>query len=183
MELKDIRYRFVVDLTKFFLEKYRTGELKDLGSVVQNVKSASDCVWEMSFVFDESIWTADKPELCNDLVQFNVQLKNTIEYLPFRLLVSGGFDQQPMMLNSAMGWDKPGSDKMRYAVYVDCGGKSPLRSAEMLDHVRANLKRTDPESIFFVFSSNENKVVPLSTVISDEGINNLLCDLEKLKTE
>lgn len=97
-ELKEIDYNYIVDLTKFFITKYRDGELKDLNMVINNVKSRSNSVKEMSFVFDETIWPPDEHEWYRDLIQFNVQLLNDLSYLPFRLFISKGMDQEPILL-------------------------------------------------------------------------------------
>jgi hypothetical protein len=104
MELNEIKYRFVIDLTKFFVGKYNDGEIKDLNLIVGNVKSLSNFVKEMSFVYDESIWFPDKPETHKNLIEFKVQLYNDLSYLPFRFFINKGTNQEPILLNGSMRW-------------------------------------------------------------------------------
>jgi hypothetical protein len=54
-ELNEIKYKFVIDTTKFFVGKYIDGEIKDFNQIVTNVKSLCSFVKEMAFIYDESI--------------------------------------------------------------------------------------------------------------------------------
>ena len=85
MELNEIKYRFVIDLTKFFVGKYNDGEIKDLNLIIRNVKSLSNFVKEMSFVYDESIWFPDKPETHKNLIEF----KHPTKYLHLQIRSPG----------------------------------------------------------------------------------------------
>jgi len=105
MELNEIKYRFVIDLTKFFVGKYHDGEIKDLNLIVRNVKSLLNFIKEMSFVYDESIWFPDKPETHKNLIEFKVQLYSDLSYLPFRLFINKGTNQEPILLNGSMMWE------------------------------------------------------------------------------
>lgn len=105
MELNEIKYRFVIDLTKFFVGKYNDGQIKDLNLIIRNVKSLSNFVKEMSFVYDESIWFPDRPETNKNLIEFKVQLYNDLSYLPFRLFINKGTNQEPILLNDSMMWE------------------------------------------------------------------------------
>jgi hypothetical protein len=105
MELEEIKYRFIIDLTKFFIQKYNDGEIKDLELIVRNVKALSIFVKDMSFVYDETIWHPDKPERYKNLIEFKVQLKSDLGYLPFRLFIKKGENQEPIFLDSSMMWN------------------------------------------------------------------------------
>lgn len=59
----------------------------------------------MSFVYDESIWFPDKPETHNNLIEFKVKLYNDLSYLPFRLFINKGTNQEPVLLNGSMMWE------------------------------------------------------------------------------
>lgn len=100
MDLNEIKYKFVIDLTKFFIGKYNIGEIKDLDLVVRNVKSLSKFVKEISYVYDETIWFPDKPETYKNLIEFKVQLHNSFDYMPFRLFINKGANQDAILLNS-----------------------------------------------------------------------------------
>lgn len=99
-ELNEIKYKFVIDTTKFFVGKYIDGEIKDFNQIVNNVKSLCSFVKEMTFIYDESIWPPNKPNTHNNLIQFNVQFINEIGHLPFRFLVKKGIEQDVILLNT-----------------------------------------------------------------------------------
>lgn len=106
MELDEIKYKFIVDLAKFFISKYKTKELKSLDLVVNNIKAMAPFIQEIGYTFDESIWFPTKPKLYNNLIEFKVQLRGQIAYLPFRLYVNKGFSQKPILLKpGTMEWD------------------------------------------------------------------------------
>lgn len=105
MELDEIKYNFVIELTKFFLDKYKTGEIKNLNAVVSNVKSISVFVKEIDFVYDETIWFPDQPETFKNLIQFKIQLSGNLGYLPFRLFIKKGKNQNAILLNNQMIWE------------------------------------------------------------------------------
>ena len=107
MMLNDIKIDFVVKLTKFFLEKYRDGEVKNLDAVVRNVIAISGCVGDMAYTFDESIWPPSHPEWEKNLIDFRVRLNGQcIGYYPFRLFVNKDSDQTPIFLNGeTFLWD------------------------------------------------------------------------------
>jgi hypothetical protein len=98
MELNDIKYDFVINLTKFFVEKYRDGEIKKLDLIDRNVVQLAPFVLNFGHTFDESIWSPGKPEWYKNLIDFKVQLVGTLGYLPFRLFIKKGYDQKPILL-------------------------------------------------------------------------------------
>ena len=104
-ELNEIKYRFVMNLTKFFVEKYRDGEIKELESIIRNVKTLSNFVMNMSFVYNETIWFPDKHETYKNLIEFKVQLCGNVNYLPFRFFINKGISQEPILLNESMMWE------------------------------------------------------------------------------
>jgi hypothetical protein len=105
MNLDEIKYRFIIDLTLFFVGKYKEGEIKEISSITHNVKTLSgNIIQEISFVYDESIWPPSNEEAIKNLIEFKVQLTNTISYLPFRLYINKGSDQEPIFINSYMNW-------------------------------------------------------------------------------
>ena len=99
-ELNEIKYKFVIDTTKFFVSKYVDGDVEDFNQIINNVKSLCPFIKEMAFIYDESIWPSNKPNTHNNLIQFNVQFVNEIEYLPFRFLVKKGVEQDVILLNN-----------------------------------------------------------------------------------
>jgi len=108
MDLNSIKYDFVMDLTKFFLEKFRDGELKNVHLIDRNVLALAPFVQNFSHTFDESIWLPDKPEWYKNLIDFRVQLYGSVAYLPFRLFVKKGFNQNPILLIlGTYNWDWP----------------------------------------------------------------------------
>lgn len=106
-ELNEIKYNFVVDLTKFFVGKYKDGEIKDLNLIIRNVMSSSKFVKDMAFVYDETIWLPDNPNAYKNLIEFKVQLQNEVCFLPFRLFIDKGANQEPIFLKpGTMIWEK-----------------------------------------------------------------------------
>jgi len=106
MELKEIQYDYIVNLTKFFLEKKKTGELKSFEQVIHNIKTLVPSITNFSYKFDEEIWLPTEPELYNNLIEFKVQLYGTVEYLPFRLMLNKDYEQEPIYLNQNMIWQE-----------------------------------------------------------------------------
>lgn len=106
MELNEIKYYYVIDLTKYFLEKYKTGEIKDFEHLIRCVKSNAPFIQSFSYKFDEEIWLPSNPELYKNLIEFRVQLNSLIEYLPFRLMISRGSEQMPIFLNNMVWTDE-----------------------------------------------------------------------------
>ncbi|MFW6243263.1 MAG: hypothetical protein ACOC2W_03800 [bacterium] len=51
--LTKIRVLYIQDLIYFFIKKFVDGELKTLDSVIHNIKSASNCIMEMNYMFDD----------------------------------------------------------------------------------------------------------------------------------
>ena len=98
MDLNSIKYDFVIDLTKFFLEEYRKGTFKKLDMIDRNVVALAPFVQSFAHTFDESIWPPDKTEWYKNLIDFKVQLVGNVSYLPFRLFVNKGFEQKPILL-------------------------------------------------------------------------------------
>jgi hypothetical protein len=98
--LHEIKYKYIIDLTKYFLSLYRDGEIKDLSRLVSIVKSNANCIAGMGFVFDESIWPPNRPEYYKNLVLFDMKLKGSGNVLIFRLMIDKGIDQEPMFFNS-----------------------------------------------------------------------------------
>lgn len=97
--IHDITYEYVINLTKFFLLDYAKGEI-NLHKVVARVKSVEPGLIRFDFTFDESIWPPLEPELYENLIEFRAQLRGTPEgsYLPFRLFVKKGYNQDPILL-------------------------------------------------------------------------------------
>lgn len=106
MDLNSIKYDYVIELTKFFLEKYRDGELKKLHHIDRNVVALAPFVQNYASYFDETLWPPDKPEWNKNLIEFRVQLSGAVSYLPFRLFVKKGFNQKPILLvPGTLNWD------------------------------------------------------------------------------
>jgi len=99
-KLNEIKYQFVIDLTKFFIGKYNDGEIKELDSIVRNVMALSKFIVNMCYVYDETIWRPDEPESHKNLIEFKVQLFNEFCYLPFRLYINKGANQEAILLNN-----------------------------------------------------------------------------------
>jgi hypothetical protein len=110
IDLFDITYEYVVNLTKLYLEKYRDGEmnLDKLSRVIQNIVPG---IVTFSYKFNEEIWPPDKPELYENLIEFKVQLRGTYSYLPFRLMVKKGYNQEVILLKpGTFLWENYGKD-------------------------------------------------------------------------
>jgi hypothetical protein len=67
MTLNDIKYEYVINLTKFFVEKYRDGEIKDLNLIDKNVIAMAPFITNFKHTFDETIWPPTRPELYKNL--------------------------------------------------------------------------------------------------------------------
>ena len=100
-ELLDLQYEYIVNLTKFFLDKYNKKELKTLEQVLHNVKSQAPYLVNFNYIFDEGIWMPDNPELYQNLIEFRPQLRGAPSgsYLPFRLYIKKGYNQKPILLH------------------------------------------------------------------------------------
>jgi len=98
VELRGITYDYIINLTKFFLVKYKEGEIKSFDQLLRCVKAKVPEILNFSFKFDEEIWNPDTPEHYKALIEFKVQLKGLVEFLPFRLFLNKGFEQRAIML-------------------------------------------------------------------------------------
>lgn len=87
-ELNMINYNHIVELTKYFIEKYRNKEIKTIDGIIRGVLMYSSSIQEMDYVFDESVWQPIKPFDYNNLVRFRVCLNNQIGYLYFDLYLN-----------------------------------------------------------------------------------------------
>jgi len=103
-KLDEIKYKFIIELTKLFVEKYKLGEIKDIDLIIKNVKLNAIFIQEFAYRFNEEIWSPNEPELYNNLIEFKIQLSGNLEYLPFRLMINKGFEQEPTYLNSNIMW-------------------------------------------------------------------------------
>ena len=75
MKLDDINKEFVRKTIKYFLDKCFYGEVKTLDQVISNVKS--NCKLDnIKYIFDESIWTPDKPLHYKNKIRFIYKLGN-----------------------------------------------------------------------------------------------------------
>jgi len=61
--------------------------------LVKRVKSRIPAIMEMTYVFDESIWLPDQPELYKDLILFKVKLAGSLSVFTFPMVISKGADQ------------------------------------------------------------------------------------------
>ena len=111
IDLHDITYEFVVNVTKLFLMKYRDGEIT-LDKLVSIVKSIVPSLLRFDYTFDESIWPPMEPELYENLIEFRAQLRRGDgSYLPFRLYVKKNYDQQPtLLIPGTFMWNNYGKD-------------------------------------------------------------------------
>jgi len=50
--LDNITYEYIIDLTKYFLEKYDSGEIKSLDQITNIVKSRVPSLMNFSYIFD-----------------------------------------------------------------------------------------------------------------------------------
>jgi len=98
LELRNIQYKFIINLTNFFIEKYRIGELKSLDLILTNVKVQAPYILQFVYKFDEEIWHPDKPEDYNNLIEFTIQLKGCAEYLKFRLKTKNDIEQNSILV-------------------------------------------------------------------------------------
>ena len=122
MDLNSIKYDFVIELTKFFLEQYKNEDLKKLHHIDRNVVALAPFVQNYASFFDESLWPPDKPEWYKNLIEFRVQLAGSVAYLPFRLFVKKGFNQKPILLvPGTLNWDWPAEEPtIEESEYCQC---------------------------------------------------------------
>jgi hypothetical protein len=122
MELNEIKYKYIVDLTKFFIEKYKSGEIKNFEMVRRNVIALAPFILDFGITFDETIWLPDDPNLYNNLIEFRVQLKGTIGYFPFRLFLKEGINQTPVYIDgNTMMWNTPKIRSIIFNKTDECG--------------------------------------------------------------
>jgi hypothetical protein len=107
-ELNKIQYKFVMDVTRFFVDLYGKDEIKDFDQIIRNVKSQAPFVLNMGFTFDETIWFPIEPDTIRNLIEFKVQLNGKSSWLPFRLFINKGLNQEIIIPNSR--WLKLNSD-------------------------------------------------------------------------
>ncbi len=106
IELTDIKYDFVINLTKFFVEKYRDKEIRSIDLIDRNVVQLAPFILNFSHTFDETVWPPDHPDWYKNLIDFEVQLAENGGYLPFRLFINKGYDQKPILLMPyTLTWD------------------------------------------------------------------------------
>jgi hypothetical protein len=108
MELNEIKYEYIINLTKFFLQYYqkKNPEKKSFDMLITNVVSQCPSILEMTYKFNEEIWPPDYPEFYNNLIEFKVQLSGNLGYLLFRLFLNKGYDQTPILLKPcSYEWD------------------------------------------------------------------------------
>lgn len=93
-KLNEIKYNFIIELAKYFIEEYKDGYFKNFDVLIRSIKVTCSFVEEITFTFDESIWPPNKPELHNNLIVFKVKLINQLEYLQFGLLMNEDMYQE-----------------------------------------------------------------------------------------
>lgn len=93
LTLDNIAYRFVYDHTAFFLGQLKKKNEEEFDMLIRRVKSRVPSVHEMRYIFDETIWPPDSPELYGDLIRFHVRLINSITVFSFSMLISKGTEQ------------------------------------------------------------------------------------------
>jgi len=93
MTLSQITYRYIYDLTAFFLSHLKRKDKKEFDLLLTRVKSRVPHILNFKYVFDESVWPPDGPELYNNHIVFMVQLNSQVEIFRFSMLVDNGMDQ------------------------------------------------------------------------------------------
>jgi len=88
MELKEIKYNYIVELTAYFLRQDKIHGKKELDMVVRRVKSQCPSIDQFYYIFDESIWFPLEPEAYNNLIEFQVQLSGIGEKFVFRTMLN-----------------------------------------------------------------------------------------------
>jgi len=88
LTLDGIAYRSIYDHTAFFLGELRDSSQRELEMLVKRVKSRIPAIMEMTYVFDESIWLPDQPELYKDLILFKVKLAGSLSVFTFPMVIS-----------------------------------------------------------------------------------------------
>ena len=92
--MKNIRYRYIIEVTKYLLGQYKDNKINDLNQLVRIVKEQHPFILDFDYVFDERLWHPDKPELYNNLIEFGVHLRGYAERMTFRLLKNKGCEQE-----------------------------------------------------------------------------------------
>jgi hypothetical protein len=92
--LENITYRYIYDLTAYFLGQITTPDKRAFELLIKRVRSNCPQLGEMMVTFDETIWLPDQPELREDLVQFQCRLKHRIAIFSFYMLLSQKENQE-----------------------------------------------------------------------------------------
>jgi len=96
--LGDLTYEYIINLAKYFLEKYKNKEITSLDQLVVCVMSRVPELIKFDYKFNEEIWPPEYPELYENLIEFKAELSARAEYFPFRLMMKKGFDQEAILL-------------------------------------------------------------------------------------
>lgn len=93
LTLNNIAYRSIYDHTAFFMGHLKGKNKREFDMLLTRVKSRVLAIMEMVYVFDESVWSPDQPELYDDLIMFKVKLQNSLSMFTFTMSISKGADQ------------------------------------------------------------------------------------------
>jgi hypothetical protein len=91
--LKDFQYDYIINLTKYFLNVYKDGDIKSYEHIPKYVSKQVPGILNYGVKFDEEIWMPDRPEDYKNLMQFKYQLYGTLEILSFYLRVNDDYNQ------------------------------------------------------------------------------------------
>lgn len=86
--LTKIQVLYVQDLIIFFLKKYIDGEIKTLDSVIHNVKTFSNCIMDINYIFDLNIWHPSMEDDYKDLIRFDFKIFDKYERYSILLKLS-----------------------------------------------------------------------------------------------
>ena len=92
--LENVTYRYIYDLTAYFLGQLHAKDDRAFELLIKRVRSNCPQLGEMMYTFDETIWLPDQPELYGDLIKFQVRLKHRITIFSFYMLLSRKEEQE-----------------------------------------------------------------------------------------
>ena len=73
MDITTIKYEYIIEIIKYYLDKLLSKDIKDLEQLIRIVKVEALFIQDLSYKFDEEIWTPNDPDLYNNLIKSSIQ--------------------------------------------------------------------------------------------------------------
>lgn len=94
LTLDRIAQRSIYDYTAFYVAHLKGKTKEDFEWLIRCVKKEVPRIQDMMYTFDETIWLPDEPHWHNNLIKFQVRLRNRMETFSFMMAVDRGMDQE-----------------------------------------------------------------------------------------